>query len=243
VQEAGKSGGGGRGAARLQLGTPLRVRGRAAARIGRSSRPLVAHSAGPAHAACIRRSTWPGVPAHAAGRAAEWPVVLRAHRECAAQRQAHGTFAHVASCLRLGPIAPLIQGGRRRTIAAACHAADHRRPVAGERPRGHSLAAAPHDAKRPQLAVLSGRATLARAQVVTRAMTEAGDDEYNDLDELVARYAEPYMRNVEAVTKHRRAPAPAPAGAPARRRCVWTELWIAWWPYAMRDAGMMSGPQ
>lgn len=39
--------------------------------------------------------------------------------------------------------------------------------------------------------------------MVTRAMTEAGDDEYNDLDELIARYAEPYMRNVEAVTKHR----------------------------------------
>lgn len=58
--------------------------------------------------------------------------------------------------------------------------------------------------------VLSGRATLARAQVVTRAMTEAGDDEYNDLDELVARYAEPYMRNVEAVTKHRRAPRKPP---------------------------------
>ncbi len=47
-------------------------------------------------------------------------------------------------------------------------------------------------------------------------MTEAGDDEYNDLDELVARYAEPYMRSVEAVTKHRRAPAPAPV--PIRRR-------------------------
>ena len=40
-------------------------------------------------------------------------------------------------------------------------------------------------------------------QVATRAMTEAGDEEYNDLDELIARYAEPYMRNVEAVTKHR----------------------------------------
>lgn len=34
-------------------------------------------------------------------------------------------------------------------------------------------------------------------------MTEVGDEEYNDLDELIARYAEPYMRNVEAVTKHR----------------------------------------
>ena len=41
-------------------------------------------------------------------------------------------------------------------------------------------------------------------------MTEAGDDEYNDLDELIARYAEPYMRNVEAVTKHRCACAAAP---------------------------------
>lgn len=57
--------------------------------------------------------------------------------------------------------------------------------------------------------------------MVTRAMTEAGDDEYNDLDELIARYAEPYMRNVEAVTKHRCARAAQYSdvqGSPPRNR-------------------------